>query len=227
MTHWTEAADLIGEREGAAPGFVSRYLPGALAFTLSAALGAYLVYLRPLMHAPAPPAVAKVAPTRSAGLGLSSRRRRWRCPSSLPAIRSAAWSSKASAPPTDSQWSRVRFRCRRSRLSICAAPPEDVAPLPPRRPTLLSRPEPTPEPPTVARTEATPTLAPTPEAASPAPGVFEKLFGNSGSPAVKTPDSALAYATSPPASESASSALASRNGLGCRAAAASAASCAV
>src|SRR5579862_680829 len=69
MTHWTEAADLIGEREGAAQGFVSRYLPGALAFTLSAALGAYLVYLRPLMHAPAPAAVAKVAPDPFGGLG--------------------------------------------------------------------------------------------------------------------------------------------------------------
>ena len=66
MTHWTEAADLIGEREGAAQGFVSRYLPGALAFTLSAALGAYLVYLRPLMHAPAPFSFAPLPIIRSA-----------------------------------------------------------------------------------------------------------------------------------------------------------------
>jgi hypothetical protein len=220
MTHWTEAADLIGEREGEAQGFVARYVPGALAFTLSAALGVYLVYLRPLMHAPAaspPPAsVAKVEADPFGRLGPVVP-----APSlTLPAKHAG---NPFGALVVQGFGSSDRFAMVESSVPVPppapadlrSAPPEDIAPLPPRRPTLLSRPTLTPEPPTVARAEATPEAAP-PEAArpTPSPGVFEKLFGSSGASTPKTPDSTLAYATSPPASENVSSALAARGGLG-------------
>jgi hypothetical protein len=54
MTHWTEAAEMLDERDAAPPSAVVRYAPGAFAFVMSAALGVYLVYLRPHLFAPAP-----------------------------------------------------------------------------------------------------------------------------------------------------------------------------
>src|SRR3954454_22856825 len=62
MTHWTEAADLLDESEGPRPNAFVRFAPGALAFLLSASLGAYLVYIRPLSSDSAAPKVADAAP---------------------------------------------------------------------------------------------------------------------------------------------------------------------
>ena len=71
MTHWTDAADLLAEREDRTPGLIARYAPGALAFALSAALGVYLVYLRPLPHLSAPLAQAPVKADSDAFGGLA------------------------------------------------------------------------------------------------------------------------------------------------------------
>ena len=66
MTQWTDAADLIGEQDDGAPGLVTRYAPGALAFALSAALGVYLVYLRPMLRSPTTPTQPGIAANASA-----------------------------------------------------------------------------------------------------------------------------------------------------------------
>ena len=52
MTHWTEAAEFLDEREAAPQSAVARYAPGVFAFVMSAALGVYLVCLRPVVFAP-------------------------------------------------------------------------------------------------------------------------------------------------------------------------------
>ena len=44
MTHWTEAADLLEERD--VKSAFARHAPGAVAFVLCAALGVYIAYFR-------------------------------------------------------------------------------------------------------------------------------------------------------------------------------------
>jgi hypothetical protein len=218
MTHWTEAADLIGEREGEARGFLARYAPGALALTLSAALGAYLVYLRPLLHAPAATSPTQVSQAPAADpFG--------RLTPIVPAP-SLALPAKPAVNPfgalvVQGFGSSDRFAMVEGSAPMPPEPPADlrspadqIAPLPPRRPTLFTRQAPAPEPPTVARAEATPDVAAPEPKAAPGPGVFEKLFGKSGAQPAKTPDATLAYAAAPPATEGVSSALAARGGMG-------------
>jgi len=215
MTHWTEATDLIDERDCGAQGFVARYAPGALAFTLSAALGAYLVYLRPLLRAPAAPAPMQVAAEKPDPFG-----------GLAPVVPPPTLTlpAKSSANPFGALvlqgfGSSDRFAMVESAAPLPPEPPadlraspEDSTPMPPRRPTELAR----PASPTLDRTDSAPAVAelePKP-APTPTPGVFEKLFGGVGAQPAKTPESTLAYAAPPPVSATSSSALAGRGGLG-------------
>ncbi|HXT05484.1 MAG TPA: tlde1 domain-containing protein [Roseiarcus sp.] len=235
MTHWTDAAELIGDRDcGAqrmgAQGLAARYAPGALAFALSAALGVYLVYLRPFLHAPAPmtsPAaeaspfgsLVALAPPFGSLVALAP-------PPSPVAATPAAVNKPAVAEPAPQAvanpfgalvikgfGSAARFDIAEAPVPLPPAPPADLrpieeaaAPLPPRRPTVLASLE-APEADARSRPSATPE-APKPAAT---PGIFEKLFGDAGSRAAKTP--ALAYAAPPPVSGSGSVALAGRSGM--------------
>ena len=218
MTHWTDAADLIGEQESGARGFVARYAPGAVAFALSAALGAYLVYLRPMLRpasAPSPSVAERPEANPFGGLA----------PVVPPAVVVA---EKAAGNPfgalvTQGFGSSQRFALAESAVPMPPQPPadlraapEDAAPLPPRRPSALARTlDPVPAPAPIA---ARPSPAPASEVAraepAPAagPGIFEKLFGGSGAKAT-APSTTMAYAAPPPVNAGSSSALAARGGL--------------
>jgi hypothetical protein len=218
MTHWTDAAELIGDRDYGprglnGRGLVTRYAPGALAFTLSAALGVYLVYLRPSLHATAQPG-ASLAVEASPFGSLAPLT----APPSSPAAATPAAPQPTVNPfgalVTKGFGSTLRFDIAEapvplpppSRADLRSAE-DDAAPLPPRRPTVLARLEApedeAPLPPSLTR------LAPKTAAT---PGIFEKLFGGVGSRA-KTQEPALAYASPPPVSAAASGAsLAGRGG---------------
>jgi len=214
MTHWTEAADLLEERAEAGLGFVARYAPGAGAFVLSAALGVYLVYLRPAMHvpvAPPPPVLAAAVKSDADVFGAL-----------VPVVPPPA--APARAKPAADPFGALVLKGFGSsdRFAVVEIPvppvaPDDLrsseegVPLPPRRPSAIARTEEPPEsapleanPPAVARLEPTP---------APTPGLLQKLFGGIGSNAPKEPEQQLAYAAPPP-SAAASTALASRNGIG-------------
>ena len=211
MTHWTEAADLLDEREVARQSALTRYAPGALAFVLSASLSVYLVYLRPMSpaSAPSPADVATQAPSaKPAPFG------------GLAPIAPAPSFSVATNP-----FGKLVLKGFGSSASFDIAeaplpptPPADLrlldqaAPLPPRRPSELSRTtEPPRSAPRLARLEPKP-VAPAVAAAA-TPNLFARLFGGSGASASKEPETRLAYAA-PPATSGVSSALAARGGLG-------------
>ena len=220
MTHWTEAADLIEERGLPTPGFAARYLPGALAFTLSAALGVYLVYLRAPVSVPAAPPELAAAPQDAFG-GLAPV-----VPAPSPATLPRAEANPYGALVTKGFGASARFAIAESSIPTPPVPPAelrssvDVAgvPLPPRRPSALARQADEPTPTVVARLESprpsAPAAVPVAPAAPSAPGILEKLFGGVTS-APKAPESRLAYAAPPPVSGAGvSSALAGRGGLG-------------
>ncbi len=208
MTHWTEATDLIDDRGYEAQGFALRYAPGALALALSAALGVYLVYLRPMLHAPAAQPPAKLAKAESSPYG------------QLGAVVTAPSFALPAKPPGNPFGVMVlqgfgssdRFAMVESPAPEPPVPPADLraspderAPLPPRRPTELARTA-EPDAPDVESVEPKPT---------PTPGLLEKWFGNSGAQPAKAPETTLAYAAPPPAAGAgAGSALAGRGGLG-------------
>ena len=184
MTHWTEAADLIGEREGEARGFVARYAPGALAFTLSAALGAYLVYLTAVA------ACARAAVARHRSREHPNRSFRRPRPDRSRALADVAGQARR-AIPSAPWWckgfgSSDRFAIAESSAPMPPEPPADLrAPRTKSRRcrragrALLAHQAPAPAPPTVARAEAAPDVAATPEPKpAPSPGIFEKLFGD-------------------------------------------------
>jgi hypothetical protein len=217
MTHWTEATDLIGDRETGARGVIVRYAPGALAFALSAALGAYLVYLRPMLRTAAPPAAVAPAPDLTAFGGLAPL-------TPPPAITEAA---KPAGNPfgalvTQGFGSSGRFEIAESPVPLPPQPPaelrgpsptEDIAPLPPRRPSALARTaEPSAPPAGGARPAPEPEVARVEPKSAEQPGLFEKLFGGSGSQSPAKPATTLAYAAPPPTS-GVGSALAGRGGL--------------
>ncbi len=214
MTHWTEATDLIDGRDDEPQGFVVRYAPGALAFALSAALGAYLVYLRPLLHAPVAPAPAQVAKAQSDPFGGLAPL----TPAPTFALPAKPVGNPFGGLVVQGFGSSDRFAMVESAAPLPPAapadlrsPPDESAPLPPRRPTELANPS---SPPALARTDAAPDVAELEPKPASTPGVFEKLFGGSGAQPAKTPESSLAYAAPPPASASGPSALAARGGLG-------------
>jgi hypothetical protein len=209
MTHWTDAADLLDEREGDSRSYVLRAAPGALAFLLSAALGVYMVYLRPLSHlfAPPPPPDLAVKSSADAFGGLAPV---------VPPPSAAGLAQPTSNPFGDlvlqGFGSPTHFEIAENPAPEPPVPPEglrapdDGIPLPPRRPSELAR-EPAPTAPSVARLEPKPTPM-----ATPAPGLFEKLFGGVGNPP-KAADSKLAYAPPPPPMTSGvSTAMSGRNG---------------
>ena len=229
MTHWTDAAELIGDREEGAQGFVARYAPGTLAFALSAALGVYLVYLRPFLHTPSQPATVAEASPFGELTPLAPQ------PPSLAVAKPAVAEPAATKPTADKTapvvaaaqpapnpfgalvlkgfGSTAHFDIAEAPVPVPPAPPadlrpadEEAAPMPPRRPTALAR----LETPNVAAPEQPPVAEPKPAAT---PGIFEKLFGDAGSRAAKTPEPALAYAAPPPVSETGSAALSGRNGV--------------
>jgi hypothetical protein len=203
MTHWTEANDLIDDRENESQGFVVRYAPGVLAFALSAALGAYIVYLRPLLHAPAAPAQVAKAPAEPFG-GL------------VPIVPPPTFAlpAKPVANPfgglvVEGFGSSDKFTMVEN-APLPPTPPADLratdepAPLPPRRPTELARP--------AAAMDSAPAVADLEPKPASTPGVFEKLFGGGAQPA-KAPESTLAYAAPPPVSASGpAAAIAARGG---------------
>jgi hypothetical protein len=228
MTHWTDAAELIGDRDYGprglsrhglrGRGLVARYAPGALAFTLSAALGVYIVYLRPFLNTPAHPGTSPAIEASPFG-GLSPL---ITPPSSLAAATPSAPQPAANpfgALVTKGFGSTMRFEVAEAPVPL--PPPsrsdlrsaeDEAAPLPPRRPTLLAR----LEAPQIEAPEAEAPLPPTLTRVAPktaaAPGIFEKLFGGVGSRA-KTQESVLAYASPPPVGVAASGAsLAGRGG---------------
>ncbi len=218
MTHWTEAADLLDEREVARQSVLTRYAPGALAFVVSASLGLYLVYLRPTSQAPAD-LTAQTQPAKPAPFGelgpvvpapsLSVARTPGANPFGALVVKGFGSSTKfdiaeAAAPLPPSPPARLRLSG------------DDGAPLPPRRPNELTRPaEPArPAAPRLARLEprpAAPAATPTP---APSAGLFARLFGGSDSSASKPAETRLAYAAPPPVNSGVSAALASRGGLG-------------
>ena len=228
MTHWTEAADIIGDRDYSSQspglrgarvqglGVVMRYAPGALAFTLSAALGVYLVYLRPFLHAPSRPEAMPALAAASPFGGLAPLT----TPPSLTVAKPAPKPTPAPQPVANPFGALVmKGFGSTARFDVAEAPMpppppadlrpagDDSAPLPPRRPTVLARLE-------SPRVEVSPPPADASVAPKPAPGIFEKLFGGAGSSA-KTQEPALAYAAPPPASAAASGAsFAGRGGAG-------------
>jgi hypothetical protein len=220
MTHWTEAAEFIGDRDYGPQGsglrrsralgmggLAARYAPGALAFTLSAALGVYLVYLRPFLHAPAPSQTSPALQASPFG-GLAPL-----SPPSLadakPATPSVLQQAANLQPETNpfgalvmkGFGSSARFEIAEAPVPVPPPPPaelrspeDEAAPLPPRRPTVLARLEApgdeAPSPPTPER------VAPKAPSTS---GIFEKLFGSAASRG-KAEEPALAYASPPPVS---------------------------
>jgi len=215
MTHWTDANDLIEERGLPTPGFAARFLPGALAFTLSAALGVYLVYLRAPVSVPAaPPELAAATPQDAFG-GLDP----------LVPAPSADLAPRAEANPygalvTKGFGTSARFAIAESSIPTPPVPPSDLrlpqdeagVPLPPRRPSALARQDDESQPAVVARLEQPRSSAPAAVPAAPsAPGILEKLFGGVTT-APKAPESRLAYAPPPPVSGVGSAAV-GRGGL--------------
>jgi hypothetical protein len=236
MTQWTDAADFIGEREEGGHSFVARYAPGALAFALSAALGVYLVYFRPFLQPSAPPRPAWVAGTDASPFGeLAPLPKTDASPFGglAPVVPppSVALAANLAAKPAINPFgalvmkgfgSSTRFAVAEAPVPLPPSPPADLrpsdeaaAPLPPRRPSALARSdEPATRDSTPATNGETPSVArlePKPAATS---GLFEKLFGGSGSEAAKAPEQTLAYAAPPPVSSSASAALGARSGMG-------------
>ena len=206
MTHWTDAADLIDEPDDGAKGAVARFAPGALAFLLSAALGAYLVYLRPLMHSAEPPPLRQdVSAEANPFGGLAPV-------VSPPSVPFKATGNPFGALVVNGFGSSDHFAMAESAAPLPPTAPSnlrssDDAPLPPRRPSALARTaEPAAPPaadePSVARVEPKPT---------PAPGLFDKLFNSPGS-AEKNPEATLAYAAPPPVDAAVASTLAPRGG---------------
>jgi hypothetical protein len=200
MTNWTDAIDLLDERDQR--GFMSRVGPGALAFALSAALGVWLIYLRPMSHSAPVPEVAVKSEANPFG-GLT--------PVNPPAARLPA--AKAGNPfgglVVQGFGSTTHFEIAEREVPLPPVPPTDLrsqddgAPLPPRRPSDLNR-SAEPPPSSVARLE-TPAPLPTPSSVE-TPSVFGRLFGGA-SPApgpapapAKTPEPKLAYAAPPPPS---------------------------
>ena len=217
MTHWTEAADLIesdGER-----GVFSRVLPGALAFTLSAAIGVWVVYFRPISH------IALLSPPLQEQMREQAKADPYGglAPVTLPP--QVTLGVKPVANPFGGLVlqgfnSSARFAVAEVEPPTPPVAPRDLrdgddsAPTPPRRPSSLGR-APEPAPSAVARLEprpapATPATAPS---ASPSSGsnVFERLFGGS-TQQQKSAEPALAYAAPPPPSAGVSVALAGRSG---------------
>ncbi len=205
MTHWTEAAEMWDERDSAPPNVVARYAPGVFAFVMSAALGVYLVCLRPQMFATPPQPVSPPLAKPDAFGGLA------------PVPRAPAFAFAGSpygllvtkgfeAPP---QFSLAE---REAAPVPPVAPPDlrnlaetEAPPMPPRRPSELAAPSARPA--TVARLApraaplASPALAEAAPAAPAGPGLFEKLFGGAGAPgrsAAKPQEQRLAYAAPPP-----------------------------
>ena len=217
MTHWTEAADLLDEREVARQSVLTRYAPGALAFVLSASLGLYVVYLRP--SAPdlaAPTQTGQPAPFGGLEPIVPA-------PSFSVAIKPSA--NPFGAPVVKGFGSGAKFDIAEAMAPLPPTPPatlrlsDDGAPLPPRRPNELARTaEPSrPAAPRLARLEPRPAAPTTATLAAPAPtpGLLARLFGGSDSSASKQPETRLAYAAPPPpASSGVSAALVSRGGLG-------------
>ncbi len=220
MTHWTEAADLLDEREAARQSVLTRYAPGALAFVLSASLGLYVVYLRPTSRAPA---------DLAAGTQIQQPAPFGSLAPIVPAP-SLSVARKPSANPFGALvvkgfGSGAKFDIAEAMAPLPPTPPanlrlsDDGAPLPPRRPNELARTaEPSrPAAPRLARLEPRPAAPTTATLAAPAPtpGLLARLFGGSDSSASKQPETRLAYAAPPPpASSGVSAALASRGGLG-------------
>ena len=216
MTHWTDANDLIEERGLPTPGFAARYLPGALAFTLSAALGVYLVYLRAPVMVPAAPPELAAAPQDAFG-GLAPI-----VPAPSPTAAPRAEANPYGDLVTSGFGSSSRFASAESSVPTPPVPPADLrlsqdaagVPLPPRRPSALARQDDEPAPAVVARLEPRVSAPAAVPAAPSAPGLLEKLFGGVSS-APKTPETRLAYAPPPPVSGAGvSSALGNRGGLG-------------
>jgi hypothetical protein len=235
MTHWTEAADLIDDREYAAQGLLARYAPGVLAFTLSAALGVYIVYLRPFLRAPAPPPPAQVA-GQGAGQGAAQVARSASNANPAPVAKTDPFGGLVPVVPAPSlalpakpanpfgalvvngfgasdRFAAVEPPRPPEPPADLRAPAEESAPLPPPRPSALARVEPTPAEP-ASQAEASPQVAGQAPKPAPTPGLFQKLFGGVPSDTQSAPSGAqLAYAAPPPASN-VSSALASRAGIG-------------
>jgi len=216
MTHWTDANDLIEERGLPTPGFAARYVPGALAFALSAALGVYLVYLRAPVSVPSAPPELAEAPQDAFG-GLAPV-----VPAPSPATPPRSQENPYGALVTKGFGTSARFAIAESSIPTPPVPPSNLrlsqddagVPLPPRRPSALARQSDEPAPAVVARLESPrPSVSAAPAAPS-GPGILEKLFGGV-STASKAPETRLAYAAPPPVSGAGvSSALASRGGLG-------------
>lgn len=215
MTHWTDATDLLDEREERSQGFVARYAPGALAFTLSAALGVYLVYLRPLPNGAITVAETPAAQTADPFGGLAPVTP----PPAVALNKPAPEANPFGGLVTKGFGSNARFQIAEAPVPVPPVPPADLrpnldadgVPLPPRRPNQLRSAE-APSAPVVARLDpkpAAPAAAPAPAAS---PGLFEKLFGGvSSQPKTQAPT--LAYAAPPPVAGSGiNSALAARNG---------------
>jgi hypothetical protein len=202
MTHWTDAAELIGDRDDGAQGVIARYAPGALAFTLSAALGVYLVYLRPFLHEPAAPPPSSTAEASPFGV-LSPLVPPPSLASIKPAPRPAV--NPFGALVVNGFGSSSRFEIAEAPVPLPPTAPADLrtsgdeaAPLPPRRPSALASLE---APEAVASPEPKPTAT---------PGIFDKLFGGKGAQPASTPEPALAYAAPPPVSGSSAAALSGR-----------------
>ena len=187
MTNWTDAIDLLDERDER--GFMSRVGPGALAFALSAALGVWLIYLRPMSHtSPAPELAAKseanpfgeLAPVKPPA-------------ATLPAPNSG---NPFGGLVVQGFGSTTHFEIAEREVPLPPVPPSDLRssdeapPLPPRRPSDFTR-SVEPPPSSVASLETpAPTPAPSP---TEAPSVFGRLFGG----ATPTPGPAPAPAKTP------------------------------
>jgi hypothetical protein len=217
MTHWTEAAEILDERESAPQGAVARYAPGVFAFVMSAALGVYLVCLRPVVFAPAPqiPDVPPAKPDVFGGLA--------------PVVAPGAL---AFAKPAVSPFGQIEtggFQAP-SQFAVTetpapmppVAPPDlralgdaDAVPLPPRRPNELTRIPARSADTSVARLESRPEVdAP---ATPPSVGLLGNLFSSAPAPVARPPEKPqeprMAYAAPPPsAASSALSAVASGRG---------------
>ncbi len=218
MTHWTEATNLLDDREPRAQGFIARYAPGTLAFALSAALGVYIVYLRPTLRMSAPPpqiaqAAAPAVPAVKAdpfgALGPVT-------PAPTLVMPAKPQSNPFGALITKGFGGGETFAIEEAPLpprppADLRAPDEDSAPLPPHRPSALAR---AMEPETSARRAVAPSQAEraTPQPAPTAPGLFEKLFGGAHTAAPAEPETRMAYAPPPPVS-GVGSALAARGGV--------------
>src|ERR1700722_6149474 len=157
MTNWTDAIDLLEERDQR--GFMSRVGPGALAFALSAALGVWLIYLRPMSHTPPAPELAAKSEANPFGELAPVK-----TPSAtLPAPNSG---NPFGGLVVQGFGSTTHFEIAENQVPLPPVPPADLrsqdegAPLPPRRPSDFTR-LPEPPPSSVARLEE-PTPTPSP-----------------------------------------------------------------